>query len=85
MLRYLELHNFKSHHSTRLQFDQSRLHALVGANSSGKTSILRAIYYLSQLTDKAFDDVFSNDSAPKFIVNNEAKELFVKGAGFLGA
>jgi predicted ATP-dependent endonuclease of OLD family len=40
MIEQVKLHNFKSHRSTELNFDDSRLHALVGQNSSGKTSVL---------------------------------------------
>lgn len=50
MLNKLELHNFKSHHDTQLNFDNSRLQAIVGQNSSGKTSVLQAVHYLGQLS-----------------------------------
>jgi predicted ATPase len=49
MLKKLELHNFKSHHQTQFHFDDSRLQAIVGENSSGKTSILQALSYLRNL------------------------------------
>ena len=54
MLKKLELHNFKSHHQTQFNFDDSRLQAIIGQNSSGKTSVLQSLYYLSQLS-KATD------------------------------
>jgi AAA15 family ATPase/GTPase len=50
MLKKLELHNFKSHHQTQFNFDDSRLQAIIGQNSSGKTSVLQSLYYLSQLS-----------------------------------
>jgi AAA15 family ATPase/GTPase len=60
MLEKVELHNFKSHRSTKLRFDDSRLHALVGQNSSGKTSVLQALHYLSRLADSGSQkDVFT--------------------------
>jgi predicted ATPase len=49
MLKKLELHNFKSHHHTQFHFDDSRLQAIVGENSSGKTSVLQALSYLRNL------------------------------------
>jgi predicted ATPase len=48
MLKKLELHNFKSHHQTQFNFDDSRLQAIIGQNSSGKTSVLQSLYCLSQ-------------------------------------
>ncbi len=47
MLEAVKLKNFKGHQSTRLNLDQSRLHALVGQNSYGKTSILQGLHYLN--------------------------------------
>jgi predicted ATPase len=48
MLNNLKLINFKSHHNTEFHFDDSRLQAIVGQNSSGKTSVLQSLHYLSQ-------------------------------------
>jgi predicted ATPase len=50
MLNKLELHNFKSHRQTQFNFDDSRLQAIVGQNSSGKTSVLQALSYLRDLS-----------------------------------
>ncbi|WP_228060356.1 AAA family ATPase [Coleofasciculus sp. LEGE 07081] len=49
MLKEVILNNFKSHKYTQLSLDKSRLHALVGQNSSGKTSVLQALHYLTRL------------------------------------
>ena len=46
MIEKLELKNFKSHGLTQL--DLGRLTLLVGANNSGKTSLLEAILLLCQ-------------------------------------
>ena len=54
MLTKLELQNFKSHRHTKFNFDQSRLQAVVGQNSSGKTSLLQALSCLSQLSIARF-------------------------------
>jgi predicted ATPase len=51
MLKQLELHNFKSHRHTQFNFDDSRLQAIVGQNSAGKTSVLQSLYYLSCLSN----------------------------------
>jgi predicted ATPase len=50
MLKKLELNNFKSHHHTQFDFNDSRLQAIIGQNSSGKTSVLQSLYWLSQLS-----------------------------------
>jgi AAA15 family ATPase/GTPase len=70
MIEQVELHNFKSHRSTKLNFDDSRLHALVGQNSSGKTSVLQALYYLCQLTISPSKNIFKYQQSPEFIVTN---------------
>ena len=54
MLEKVKLHNFKSHKDTELSLDNSRLHALVGQNSSGKTSVLQALHYFSRLANSSF-------------------------------
>jgi predicted ATPase len=51
MLKQLKLHNFKSHLRTQFNFDDSRLQAIVGQNSAGKTSALQSLYYLSCLSN----------------------------------
>ena len=56
MLTKLELQNFKSHRHTKFNFDESRLQAIVGQNSSGKTSVLQALSCLSQLSELRLRD-----------------------------
>ncbi|MGG6265264.1 AAA family ATPase [Leptolyngbya sp. AN03gr2] len=82
MLTNVKLVNFKSHRSTELNFHDSRLHALVGQNSSGKTSILQAIYYLSQLTNFDFKTVFAHERSPEFIATIGKNDFSVTGCGF---
>jgi AAA ATPase domain len=85
MLKKLELHNFKSHHQTQFNFDDSRLQAIIGQNSSGKTSVLQSLYYLSRFS-KATD-------ANRIIVNDlldvgtdcgtvNQSEMIVVGSGY---
>lgn len=82
MLEKLELHNFKSHRSTKLIFDSSRLHALVGQNSSGKTSVLQALYYMSQLANSLLTDIFKHDIAPQFLTTMGQDNMSVIVSGF---
>jgi len=84
MLEKVELHNFKSHRSTQLSLDDSRLHALVGQNSSGKTSILQALHYLNRLADSQFKNIFGYQRAPEFITTIGQKHMSVIGSGFWG-
>ncbi|MGK7875730.1 MAG: AAA family ATPase [Xenococcaceae cyanobacterium] len=84
MLEKVELHNFKSHRSTQLSLDDSRLHALVGQNSSGKTSVLQALHYLSRLADSQFKNIFGYQRAPEFITTIGQNNLSVTGSGFWG-
>ncbi|WP_228039410.1 AAA family ATPase [Dolichospermum sp. LEGE 00240] len=67
MLEQLILHNFKSHKSTELHFDSSRLHGLVGKNSAGKTTVLQALHNLSKLTVYSFEKNFKDENSPQFI------------------
>lgn len=87
MIETVELYNFKSHRSTQLRFDDSRLHALVGQNSSGKTSILQAMHYLSRLADSQFKNVFGHighERSPEFITTVGQKDMSVIASGFWG-
>jgi predicted ATPase len=81
MLKKLELHNFKSHRHTQFDFDDSRLHAIVGQNSSGKTSVLQAIDCFGQLVDASFRDVFVFQKRPEFITTFGEKKFCVRMSG----
>ena len=70
MLNTISLENFKSHRQTILQLDDSRLHGIVGQNNSGKTSILQAVHYLSQLVDQPCSAVFQNDHHPEYLTTS---------------
>jgi predicted ATPase len=82
MLEKVKLHNFKSHQDTELNFDNSRLHALVGQNSSGKTSVLQALHYLSRLANSSFDNIFQHEIAPQFITTIGQDNMSVTASGF---
>src|SRR6476469_2240207 len=82
MLEKVKLHNFKSHQDTELNFDNSRLHALVGQNSSGKTSVLQALHYLSRLANSSFDKIFQHEIAPQFITTIGQDNMSVTASGF---
>jgi predicted ATPase len=82
MLEKVKLHNFKTHQDTELNFDSSRLHALVGQNSSGKTSVLQALHYLSRLANSSFENIFQQERAPQFITTIGQDYMFVTASGF---
>lgn len=84
MLEKVKLHNFKSHKDTELNFDNSRLHALVGQNSSGKTSVLQALHYLSRLANSSFANIFQYERAPQFIARIGQDNMSVTASGFWG-
>jgi len=83
MLKNIKLHNFKNHKDTAISLDDSRMHALVGHNNSGKTSMLQALYYLGLLVDFSFDQIFRDEASPQFIVRMEEKQMSVCVNGFL--
>jgi predicted ATPase len=84
MLEGVVLHNFKSHQSTQLSLDDSRLHALVGQNSAGKTSVLQALHYLSRLASSPFKHIFQYERAPQFITTVGEENMSVTASGFWG-
>lgn len=49
LLKFLELENFFSARSLRIDFPESGVAALVGANGTGKSNIIKAIDFLSRL------------------------------------
>lgn len=82
MLEKVKLHNFKSHKDTELNFDNSRIHALVGQNSSGKTSVLQALHYLSLLANSSFANIFQHERAPEFLTTIGQNNMSVTVSGF---
>ncbi len=84
MLEKIELYNFKSHRNTQLSLDNSRLHALVGQNSSGKTSVLEALHYLSRLADSPFKNIFTYQRGPELLTTMGQNEMAVSASGFWG-
>ena len=81
MLQSLNLHNFKSHKSTELNFDNSRLHGLVGKNSAGKTTVLQSLNNLSKLVDSSFAKIFKDENSPQFITTIGEKAMSVTASG----
>lgn len=84
MLETIELKNFKSHQLTQLNFDNSRLHALVGKNSSGKTSILQALYYFNRLTESDIRHTFIIPEILETLVMRGKDNFSVKSSGLFG-
>jgi predicted ATPase len=85
MLEKVILHNFKSHKFTELSFDSSRLHALVGKNSAGKTTVLQALHNLSRLAGSPFKSIFQYERSPQFITTIGEKYISVTASGFWGS
>ncbi len=87
MIETIALQNFKSHRSTQLTLDDSRLHALVGQNSSGKTSILQALHCLCRLAgneNSSFAYIFQYERSPEFITTIGQNQMSVTASGFWG-
>ena len=82
MLQKIALQNFKSHQLTELNLDDSRLHALVGQNSAGKTSVLQALHYLCLLGESKFQDIFKDEKYPQFLTTVGAESMSVTASGF---
>ncbi|KHG41242.1 MAG: AAA family ATPase [Aphanizomenon flos-aquae KM1D3_PB] len=82
MLEKVILHYFKGHKYTELNFDNSRLHGIVGKNSAGKTSVLQALHYLSMITDTSFEKIFEYDRSPQFITTIGEKNMSVTASGY---
>ncbi|MEA5550621.1 AAA family ATPase [Anabaena cylindrica UHCC 0172] len=82
MLEKLILHNLKSHKSTELNFDNSRLHGIVGKNSAGKTSVLQALYYLSMLTKLPIRKIFQHEISHQIITTIGESKMSVTASGF---
>lgn len=82
MLEKVKLHNFKSHKDTELSLDSSRLHALVGQNSSGKTSVLQALHYLSRLANSSVEKIFLHERSPRFLTTIGQDNMSVTASGF---
>jgi recombinational DNA repair ATPase RecF len=82
MITTITLKNFKSHKHTVLNLDESRLHAIVGQNSSGKTSVLQAIYYLSQLATRRALEIFQADHSPEYLASSGEKSSEVIAQGW---
>jgi predicted ATPase len=86
MLKKLELNNFKSHHHTQFDFNDSRLQAIIGQNSSGKTSVLQSLYWLSQLSkatnlkDRFLSDLIFDIGLDHGTVNQN--KMLVVGSGY---
>lgn len=82
MITEIKLVNFKGHQSTQLSLDDSRLHALVGKNSSGKTSVLQALSYFSRLTNESLEGIFKNKHSPEFLITVGQKSMNVTTDNF---
>lgn len=80
MIRTVSLENFKAHARTTLEL--GRLTVLVGPNGVGKTSVLEAVHYFSQLIkSKSPHELFANEREPRYLVRGGAPGLKIAEAG----
>ena len=81
MIEKISVTNFKSHAHTEIEL--GKVTALVGPNGCGKTSILRAIYCLSETIWRPWDDVFTGEQSPSAIIRDGKGtcEIAATGAG----
>lgn len=79
MLKSIRLQNFKAHSDTFVSF-KDRLTVLVGPNGSGKTSVMEAIWLMSQLGAKNIEEVLSGRWQPQaFRRWSSTDEIVVQG------
>lgn len=62
-------------------FDDSRLHALVGVNGAGKTSILQALSYFGVLRIQSRSDLFSGPNSPGCLTTLGQDNFSVRSKG----
>ena len=84
MIENINLENFKSHRSTQLNLDDSRLHAIVGQNSAGKTLVLEALHYINRLSCQDFKSIFQHERFPQFLTTVGQCQMSVTVCGFWG-
>lgn len=84
MLTKIELTNFKSHKKTALDLDKSGFNAIVGQNSTGKTTILQAAHYMSQLVRQPFSKIFDYERDPEFLATSGEQTSKVSINGYFG-
>ncbi len=79
MISKLSVENFKSHAQTEIKLNQ--VTALVGPNGCGKTSLLLAIYYLTQASEGAWQNVFRNNSHSSHLVRRGCNSFRIALSG----
>jgi len=72
MIEKAEFRNFKALRNVSVGLERFRV--LVGPNASGKTSVLEGLCCISQLRDKAPQEVFSGKWAPELLRTSSATE-----------
>ena len=73
MFNFIRLNNFKGHSDTKIDF--GRLTALVGPNSSGKTSVLQAIRYMSQIALNSKEEELLISNPGEWIQKGQSSSL----------
>lgn len=83
MISDITLTHFKGHRSTHINLDR-KITALVGKNGAGKTSVLQALHYMSQLATKDCQSLFQFERSPQSFVQRNAKTAAIEVTGSWG-
>ena len=79
MIDSIHLENFKAHKDTRIPLQ--RLTALVGPNSSGKTSVLQGMFIIHRLMLHDITDTISGRWAPDVIARKGSNDIELRLSG----
>jgi predicted ATPase len=71
MIDEIELRGFKAHKDTTIKLKP--LTALVGPNSSGKSSVLQALHYISELEGRSPREFFQGPLSPEQLIHKDMK------------
>src|SRR5260370_40023426 len=66
MLHYVQVKNFRSFRDARIDFS-SPFTAIIGANNTGKSSVIHLLNYLKMMTSTPLGTIFSGVNAFQFI------------------
>jgi predicted ATPase len=83
MIKNITLTNFKGHSNTSIDLG-GKITALVGKNGTGKTSVLQALHYMSQLASIDCQTLFQYQRNPQDLVKRNSKTAAIEVTGYWG-
>lgn len=83
MINNLTLTNFKGHSNTSINLGE-KITALVGKNGTGKTSVLQALHYISQLASIDCQTLFQYQRNPQDLVKRNSTAAGIEVTGSWG-